>query len=408
MAAESDIGNAVRDYKCLIHLDRLSITFKHWSGSTFQDIRNPDFIVNEQVYGKITLLYDTSSGLGGFYHSYKVLHNGIHVGRLHAATKLKKHELQFDFAKEVFYSYYQDFWYEVYIAVKQELGIIYNNIMYMEISIDTNKDLIEKYAYYFQNTVNNKLSLGSQYKLRGKTKVHVLNNGESFVIAGTDCEISIYNKSLHAEKYIIDYFSKNGLSEKDVFRIESRLKWDYIRYLRNRKRVDITVETLKDSKQLAKIFQLSSANKTAFLDMGNKVYDENRNANYRKINILDDLQIDTAEIGKLNAALNNGHYKSKSVDENIIRQNYYRFLETGNKNYLQNFRSSCSVAGYNLNQIINYTARLNHLYKGNRTGEVYKRMQDAQMFISGRRIHRLKNSLRIMAERLNNFLFGIR
>jgi len=394
------------EYICLIHLDRLSITFKHWSGSTFQDIRNPDFIVSEQVYGKITLQYDASLGLGGFYHSYKVLYDGIHVGRLHTATKLKKHELQFDFAKEVFYVFHTDFWHEVYTAVKDELGIIYNNIMYMEIAIDTDKDLVNVYASYFKNTIDNKLGNGGQYKLHGRTRVHVLDNGSSFVIDGTDCVISIYDKSRHAEKYVRDYFFVNGLGDQRVNRIESRLKWDYIRYLRNRKRLDIIVETLKDPKQLAKIFQLSTVNKTLFLDLKNKEYDSNRNAHYKRINILEDLPIETAEIGILNIEIRNKHYISESIDENIIRQNYYRFLETGKKEYLLNFRSSCSVAGYNLNQILNYTSRFNQGYKGNRTHEVLERMQYANRCFSDRGILRLKNAIINIANRMRTIIFG--
>ena len=137
--------------KCLIHLDRLSITFKHWSGSTFHDIRNPDYIPSEQIFNNITLIYDNLPGPGAFYHSYKVYYKGYPVGRLHSATKLKKHELQFDFTKEVFYSFSAEFWYEIYIAVKTDLGIIYNNLMYLEVSIDTDKNLLEPFGFCFFN-----------------------------------------------------------------------------------------------------------------------------------------------------------------------------------------------------------------------------------------------------------------
>ena len=43
------------DYKCLIHLDSLSQTSRRWSGSTFQDIRNPDLITQERIYNEITI-----------------------------------------------------------------------------------------------------------------------------------------------------------------------------------------------------------------------------------------------------------------------------------------------------------------------------------------------------------------
>lgn len=284
--------------------------------------------------------------------------------------------------------------------------MIYNNIQYLEISIDTDKDLVVLYANYFLKTINNKLGIGEQYKLCGKTQVHVLGNGTSFVIAGTDCEIAIYNKSIHGEQFILDYFHKNGFESQDVYRIESRMKWDYIRYLRNRKRLDITIETLKDPRQLAKIFLLSTTSKASFLDLTSKEYDASRNAHYKRINIMEDLRIETADIGRLNNEIRNTHYISESVDENIIRQNYYRFLETGNKEYLMNFKSSCSVVGYNLNQILNFISRLNHKYKGNRTKEVLERMQYANGCFSGRGLIRLKAGIGMVARKLRTLILS--
>ncbi len=362
------------NFRCLIHIDRLSITFKHCSGSTFNDVRNPEHIQFEQTYKKITLIYDNSPGLGAYYHSYKVFYKGISVGRMHAATKLKKHEIQFDFAKEVFYSFYPEFWYEVYSALKTELRILYNNIMYIEISIDTNKNLIFQYAYFYSNTINNLLRSGDRYKLKGQTKVHVMENGESFIIAGSDNEIALYNKSKHAEQYIKEYFSRNGLANTEVFRIESRLKWDYIRYLRNKKGLDINVETLLDHGKLAYIFKISTINKIAFKDTSISTFDHNRNKRFQNISIIDDLDIDIADIGKLNPDLRTNHYKTELVDENIMRQNYFMFLESGNKKYFKNFKSSSSVAGYNKSQLITFINKLNMRYNGNRTREINERM----------------------------------
>jgi hypothetical protein len=390
------IENKGENYKFLIHLDRLSITFKHWSGSTFNDVRNPEYIQFEQVYKEITLLYDDSPGLGAYYHSYKVYYKGSVVGRLHTATKLKKHEVQFDFAKDVFYAFYPEFWYNVYYALKTELGLIYNNIMYMEVSVDTDKDLIGQYGYYYKNTINNQLRLGDRYKLKGQTKVHVMDNGASFVIAGTDNEISLYNKSKHAEKYILDYFSNNGLVEADVFRIESRLNWNYIRYLRNKKGLDINVETLTNPMRLANIFRISTTNKLTFKDTFNKTI-INRNNQFEDVSIIDDLSIETAEIGRLNPQLCMNHYKTNYIDENIMRQNYYRYLETGNIKYLHNFNSSCSIAGYNSSKLESFLVGLNLRYKGNRTDEINQRIQFARRRLSGhqRKINELMNNLAI-------------
>ncbi len=88
------------------------------------------------------------------------------------------------------------------------------------------------------------LRSGDGSKLRASTIVHVMNNGHSIVIEGTENAITIYNKSSHAENFIHEHYLNNGLANGDVHRIESRLTWKYIRYLRNRKELDINVESL--------------------------------------------------------------------------------------------------------------------------------------------------------------------
>ncbi len=407
MIAGVTIGTLNADYKCLIHLDRLSITFRLWSGSSFYDIRNPDYIPQEQVYNEITLIHDNAPGLGAYYHSYKVFFRGLIVGRLHAATKLKKHELQFDFAKEVFYSFYPEYWYEIYNSLVADLGIIYNNLMYVEIAIDTNKDLVGQFSHYYQNTINNKLRLGDRYKMKTNTNVHVMNNGSSFVVAGNDNEISIYNKSRHAESYIREYFSNNGLVDDEVYRIESRLNWNYLRYLRNKKKLDINVETLTDQKKLAEIFLISTKNKITFKDTLTKTIDRNRNSQYHEIIVIDDLPIETAEIGKLNPELRNSHYKIESVDENIMRQNYYRFLETGNPLYFRNFNASGFVAGFDRIKMASHISRFNSKYNGNRTKEITERMEYSVKNISGKSSFRFKDRVYALVLKVKISLWGL-
>lgn len=376
------IGYLQSDYKYLIHLDRLSLTFKLWSGSTFQDIRNPDSIPQEQVFNEITLIHDISPGLGAYHNSYRVLYQGCLVGKLHSATKLKKNEIQFDFSKEVFYTIHSNYWYDVLVSLSANLGLIYNNIRYVEIAIDTNKDLVGQFGRLYQNTVNNNLSLSDRYILKANTSVHVMNNGNSFVIGGNDNQICIYNKSQNAENFIKEYFLINGLENCEVYRIESRLSWNYIRYLRNKKKLDVQVDSLRDQGKLASIFKISTINKLTFKDTLNSRFDDNRNRQCQKISIVDDLDIDTAEIGKLIPKSHNSHYKTTSVDESIMRQIYYMFLETGNKAYLQNLKSSSYIAGYNRNHLLEFILRLNSRYKGNRTIDIQERMELAVRILS--------------------------
>jgi hypothetical protein len=389
LTASSNIGNNYGNYKCLIHLDRLSITFRHWFESAFDDIRNPDFIPSEQKFNDISLIYDNSSGTGAFYHSFKVFYKGYLVGRLHTAAKLKKHEIQFDFAKEVFYSFYPGYWHEVYLSLMSELGITYNNIMYVEIAVDTDKNLLGQFAYHYINSSNNNLRLSDNFKMRKNAQVHAMNNGSSFLIGGTENQVAIYNKSQHAEQYIRDYFSNNGLDSKEIFRIESRLSWNYIRYLRNKKQLNIDADTLLDQGKLSTIFQVSTMHKITFMDMTSKSFDDNRNPQYQKVSIVDDLLLESAEIGRLNQSLQITHYKNESVDENILRQNYYRFLETGHREYLQNFNASGHAAGLNKIQMLGLISKFNCKYKGNRTIDIIERMDTAKKHLSTK----LKNNL---------------
>jgi hypothetical protein len=407
LIAVSNIGNNIENYKCLIHIDRLSITFKHWSGSTFLDVRNPDYISCEQIYNTITLMHDPSPGIGAFYHTFRVLYKGFIVGKLHTATKLKKHELQFDFSKQVFYAFSSEFWHEVYLAIKSELGLTYNNIHYLEVSVDVNKNLVEAFGHYYSNCINNYLRIGDRYRMRKGTIVNVMNNGSSFVIGGSEISIEIYNKSAHAEQFIFDYFVNNGLAGKEVYRIEARLSWNYIRHLRNRRRLNIDIDTLLDEKKLATIFQESTKNKIVFEDTMFKTNDKHGNIHFKRISVVDDLPIVTAEIGKLNPSLQINHYKNDSVDENIIRQNYFKYLESGNPEYLKNFKSSGKVAGYKREQLSALISKFNRKFMGNRTMKIVERMENAKKYISPKSEFKLGAVFYAMGLKLKWQLMGL-
>ena len=409
MTRELNIRQDKSNYRSLIHLDRLSITFRHWSGSTFQDIRNPDNIPAEQVFKNISLIHDKKPGPGAFYHTFIVYYNGLLVGKLHTATKVLKHELQFDFSKEIFYSFHPGFWYEVYCALKIELGLIYNNIMYLEISIDTNKDLVTQFAFYFNNCLNNKLRVSDRYFLiRKNTSVSVMSNGSSFIIDGSDNKIAIYNKSEHAEDYIISYFENNGFNGSEVFRIESRLTWNYIRKLRNKKLFDINVETLLDPKKLGMLFQVSTYNKITFKDKMIKTGNKNNRPVYLETSVMDEIFMEMAEIGKLNPEFQNNHYKDNNlIDENIIRQIYYRYLETGNEKYYKNLKASAGVAGYDDSKLKNCIMKFNHRYRGNRTIQITGRMQNALDRLSGKKSFSFQKSFYAIALKLKWNLLGI-
>ncbi len=408
MTTDLNIRYEKNNYRCLVHLDRLSITFRHCTDATFRIIRNPDNIPAEQTFKNISLIHDKKPGLGAFYHTFIVYHKGLLVGKLHTAAKVLKHELQFDFSKEVFYSFYSSYWYEVYNALKSELGLVYNNIMYMEISIDTDKNLVKDFIYYYQNCKNNELRVSERYQMKKNTSVSVMHNGTYFLIDGSDNEIAIYNKTAYAEDYILNYFSINSLGDSDVYRIEARLKWNYIKSLRYRKGLDINIDTLTDNKKMAEMFRISTKNKTLFKDTQTKICYKNRNAKYKQISITDDLPIETAEIGRLNPEMKNNHYKDNNlIDENIIRQIYYRYLGNGNEKHIKSFKAYAALAGYEDLRLRNCLIKINHRYRGNRTDSVKQRMEFALKKCSGKSTFPFNHILNSLALKMKWTITGL-
>lgn len=393
---DNDLGNKenikyrIKKYRCLIHLDRLIITLRLTHDSRFRDIRNPDNIPILQYFGDFMLKHDCSPGSGAYYHSYKVYYQGIIAGMLHTSNKMRKNEIQFHFNKELFYSNHSSFWYEVYILMARTLGFEYNNIHYVEVAVDTDKDVFRQFQYFYSNMAENKSTKSDRYSVKKGTMIHSMNNGSSFVVNGSDNNIAIYAKSGYAEKFIHDYFRLNGFGEVPVYRIECRLKWNYIRYLRNKKNLDIKLETLSDQRQLASIFKIATKNKLSFKDRLIKDYDSNRNITYTKVSVLDDLPIDSTEISKLKSTFISTHYSTNTVDENILRQNYYRYLETGKKDYLKSLAISGKAAGFGDEKIENLLRKFNRNYKGHWTILHTKRLQLAEEYLSSHYLSRLK------------------
>lgn len=394
MERTSNIKGGREQYKCLIHLDRLIVTLKLTDNASFRDIRNPDKINSLQYFGDIMLRHDCTPGSGAYYHSYKVYYQGIFAGMFHTSNKLRKNEVQFHFNKELFYSYHPNFWFEVYQSMVQSLGLAYNNIHYAEIAADTDKNVFKQFQYFYQNMAENKSAKSDRYSIKKGTMVHAMNNGSSFIVDGSDNTIAIYNKTDYAEKFIFEYFRLNGFGEVPVYRIECRLKWNYIRYLRNKKQLDIDLETLSDPRQLASIFKIATRNKLSFKDQLMKSYDNNRNIIYPKVSVLDDLELDLGEIGKLKPTFTSTHYLTNNVDENILRQNYYRYLETGKMDYLKNLIASARVTGYEKEQIEKLIQKFNRSYKGHKNSMLLNRVCVSEKYIYGYYSSRLKSIIR--------------
>jgi hypothetical protein len=372
-------------YVSILHLDRLQITLKHLDSSIFKNHYNPDTFPAEQSFGRIRLLLDNSKGASAYHHTFIVFFDGQKVGKLHAGNKLHKPDLEFDFDKEILYAVDETWWYNVYESVKDELGVVFNNINYVEIALDTTKNLVEDFRLKYTNTEENKSSVNCFFRMNRGAVVDVLDNGHTFNIRGTCNNISIYTKTSHAESYILDFFKLNGFGDTDVYRLEARLNWNYLKTKMNYKKVLVNVETLLDKRLLATLFKISTENKLIFSDLRTKYYDNNRNIKFEKTSVIDDVQIETAELLKYNPELKNNHYKADNVDENILRQTFYMYVQTGNKQYLYNIKHCAEAASMNYAYVHNLLQNFACKYRGNQTKESQQRMDKAIMYYKKRK-----------------------
>lgn len=361
--------------RSILHIDRLNLTFRHTVFSTFRNTRNPDALIDRQKYGDIELILDNRCGSNAFYHTFAVYFHGNKVGKLHSASKLGKSDIEFDFEKHVNYSKQKDWWFEIYKSITFELGLIYNNINYVEICLDTTFNLPDAYGFMHANSINNKYRFNSYFMPFRNAVAEVLDGGYGFRLNGSNNRIHIYNKSQHSEDFIKDFFKFNGFIDETVYRLECRLNWNYLKSLMNKKGVLITPEILLDEKMLASLFDLSVKNKLTFFDLREKMYDHNRNAKFKKVSLMDNLNLDKSELLKFDSPRHRQHYKIENTDEDILRKTYYQFLETGNVKYYKNIRNNAEAAQINNAKVLTLLNKFNQRYRGDRLPVIMDRME---------------------------------
>jgi hypothetical protein len=362
-------------HRSILHIDRLNLTFKHTLFSSFRNTRNPDTIIERQKFGDIELVLDNRSGSKAYYHAFAVYFKGSRVGKLLTASKIGKPDIEFDYEKNVLYSNQKDWWFEIFKAITTEMDLLYNNINYIEICLDTTYNLPDAYGNMHANSIKNKYRFNSFFLPFRNVIADVIDGGNGFRLNGSNNRIHIYNKSLYCEDFINEFFQANGFVDIPVYRLECRLNWNYLKSLINKKNVLITPEILLDEEMLATIFEMSVKNKLTFYDLREKTVDHNRNAKYQKVSLLDNINLSKAELLKFEAPKQRQHYKTENTDEEILRKTYYLFLETGNEKYFRNIRHNADAAHLNNATLLSLIQKFNQRYRGDRLPIVLDRME---------------------------------
>lgn len=109
--------------------------------------------------------------------------------------------------------------------------LMINNITYLEISLDTNTDILDQFLYYFEQPEKYHLVSGLKPTEKINRFGELYRNGETndtFYMGKAGKKLAIYNKTLEIKDshkyYITDYHKANGLDiDKDIYRMELRL-----------------------------------------------------------------------------------------------------------------------------------------------------------------------------------------
>ena len=368
------VNNSVKDIN-IIHLDRLEITMKHHPDSAFQNVHNPNKINACQQFGDIELLLNNNNGSTAYLNAFDVYCRGKKIGLLFSSSRKMKSNIEFRFEKSILYGNKSDWWYDLYLTMKTALGLTYNNIKYVEVALDSTIDFMFRYGSIYDYSSNNPKSIRKDYKLSNKATTSIMNDGAAFNISGKDNLISIYKKStLHSEDFILDFFNANMMANRDVYRVESRMTWNYIKSLINKRKLDIKLETLTDIGMLTTLFIESVKTKLSYIDLHSRYFDDNRNKKHVKIFLLEGIALKSVHIPTYQPSVTTKHYKSDNVDESTLRQSYYRYLETGRVGYIQSMEGLIQANQFSIYQIAELLAKFNQKYQGERFPAIKNRM----------------------------------
>jgi hypothetical protein len=223
---------------------------------------------------------------------------------------------------------YTDEWFKILEYLRENLKLAFKNITRLDIALDG-----VNYLYEFLNDY-----------IRGKYKSELIKIGrakfncyqfheknlsfENFTLGkpSSDKMMSFYMKSKEIKDsgkfYISDFWRKNGLDEKKVFRAEIRLKNEYLKYIK-----DFAISDLQEKNFLLSLFKRSIKNYFEFavkrkdknitrmerLDLFNFDLSELQNLEFEKVK-------DESDIAKIKVAIHllEKFKLTKVIDEEVL------------------------------------------------------------------------------------------
>jgi hypothetical protein len=189
-------------------------------------------------------------------------------------------------------------WFEILEYLRKNLQLFFKNITRLDIAVDGVNYLYDFLNDYLKGKYDKELlKIGRAkfncYQFNEKSRVF-----ENFTLGkpSSDKMMSFYMKSKEIKDsgkfYILDFWRKNGIDTKKVFRAEIRLKNEYLKYIK-----DFNLSDLQEKNFLLSLFKKSTKNYFEFavkrkdsnisrmerLDLFNFDLSELKNLDYEKV-----------------------------------------------------------------------------------------------------------------------------
>jgi len=189
---------------------------------------------------------------------------------------------------------YTEEWFEILEYLRENLKIHFKNITRIDIAVDGVNFLYDFLNDYIRGKYKNEiLKIG-----RAKFNAYQFNEKnlsfENFTLGkpSSDKMMSFYMKSKEIKDsgkyYILDFWRKNGLDVKKIFRAEIRLKNEYLKYIK-----DFNYKNLKDKNYVLSLFKRSIKN---YFDFAVK---SKKDSNISRMERLDLFNFDLSDLQNL-------------------------------------------------------------------------------------------------------------
>jgi hypothetical protein len=374
----------------IVQMDRLELTLQKEN----QNIKP----IREQNYGEIRLILDQTRPSPTYHYSFRIFYGGREVGILHYHHKFNSQLVEWDCAKDLLYTR-DNKWYQVYKKICAVFDLKLNNIKYIEIALDSTVDLVNKMNILYEQSTDKENSAIGIYQKMGTGKIMKNDDGKQFLIKGKTSSLMIYEKTSYAEDFIHSFYHLNGFNNRNVYRMETRIRWSCLRQVINRKGYLISAETLLDGKNLLAIFVECARPKLTYKDTRQHYFDKNKNKKFPLISVLDFVNFEYAKLPVYNMEQKKSS-ELISGDENLIRKPYAEYLKNGNEHYLESIKHIVKANDISEESLLIYLSRFN---KKNKHGQA-DRMIKAESIIR-KWSHYNKRTIRYY---LKNALFSAR